>query len=123
MIMGRKTFESLPGLLPGRPHIVMSRDPDYEAKGASVVCSLQEAIELARDAGESEAFIIGGGGVYREAMPFVDRVYQTQVHADFEGDTFFPMLDDALWRVDSRRTFREDGKHAYSFTMSEYVRR
>jgi dihydrofolate reductase len=102
MIMGRKTFESLPGLLPSREHIVLTRDSRWTRKGAIVVHSREEA--LARAAGD-RASVIGGAEIYREFLPLADRIHLTEVHVSPEGDTVFPQLNQIEW--DARRGNRQ----------------
>ena len=101
MIMGRKTWESLPGLLPGRPHIVVTRNTDYRAEGAIVVNSLAEAAALHPD--EPELMVVGGAELYALALPIASRLYLTEVHLQPEGDAWFPAFDRTLWREVSRR--------------------
>jgi len=96
IIMGRRTWESLPGLLPGRLHVIVTRNPDYCAEGAEVVHSLEEAIE--RFAGVGELMLVGGANLYAQALPMVSRMYLTQVHTSPEGDAFFPDFDRTQWR-------------------------
>jgi len=93
LIMGRKTFESLPGMLPNRRHIVLTSDPDYACfnPGIEKADSLEDAIIKASS--DSGAFIIGGGSVYREALPLCERLYITEIYADFAADIFFPEVD------------------------------
>ena len=91
VIMGRKTWESLPDSfrpLPGRHNIVVSRNPAYQAPGATLAVSLEEAILKAEES--SEVFVIGGAELYRQAMPLADRLYLTEIADSFEGDAFFP---------------------------------
>lgn len=98
IIMGRRTFEALPkGALPGRRNIVVTRRTDWSAPGAERASSLEEAIALASDA--EETMIIGGGEIYRQAMPLATRLYLTEVDADVDGaDTHFPPVDSRLWK-------------------------
>jgi len=103
IIMGRKTWESLPRRpLPGRLNIVVTRDPTYEATEAVVAGSLEQGIRAAAaDAGTSpggEIFVIGGGEIYRQALPLADRLYVTHIPASVEGDTVFPAIDPREWR-------------------------
>ncbi len=91
VIMGRKTFESLPKALPGRRNIVITANRDYTAEGADVVHSLEEAVALA---GEGETFIIGGGSIYTVALPLCHKLYLTEIEAECpDADTFFPAFD------------------------------
>jgi dihydrofolate reductase len=99
MVMGRKTFESLPGLLPGRRHIVVTRDRGWKAKGAEVTHDADGAIALAGDV--PEIAVIGGAEIYRLFMPHAHRIELTEVHRSPEGDTKMPPLGDG-WRVISR---------------------
>lgn len=113
MIMGRKTWESLPGRLPGRPHIVVSRNPDYRAEGATVVASLPAALTAAGDT--DEVFVIGGAEFYAQALPLADRLQLTEIAADYEGDTRFPDWDRSQWRETAREHHRADAGFAYDF--------
>ena len=105
IVMGRKTWESIGRLLPGRKHIIISRKPGYDVPGAKAVPSLDAA--LAACAGDSEVFVIGGGEIYSLALPLADRIYATEIDGIFEGDTFFPPLDMAMWK-ETRREARRD---------------
>lgn len=90
VIMGRKTFESLPKALPGRKNIVISANPEYKADGAEVVTSVEEAIKLA-EAENTDAFVIGGGRIYTEFLPYADNMYLTEINAECpDADTYFP---------------------------------
>lgn len=90
VIMGRKTFESLPKALPGRKNIVISTNPEYKADGAEVVASVEEAIKLA-EAENTDAFVIGGGRIYTEFLPYADNLYLTEIDAECpDADTYFP---------------------------------
>ncbi|MDE6286189.1 MAG: dihydrofolate reductase [Muribaculaceae bacterium] len=98
IIMGRRTFESLPGVLPQRRHIVLSRNDAYRPDGAETAASLEEAIGMCR--GEEEVFIIGGAAVYADAMPLASRLEITRIDASNpQADTFFPPIDSAAWHV------------------------
>jgi dihydrofolate reductase len=114
MIMGRKTWESLPGRLPGRPHIVVTRNPDYRAEGATVVGSLVAALAAAGDT--DEVFIIGGAELYTQALAIADRLQLTEVDADFDGDTRFPDYDRGAWRESSREACRSATSLEYAVT-------
>lgn len=97
VIMGRKTFESIGQPLSNRRNIVISRSEGLKFEGCIVAKSLDSALELAGT--DDEVFIIGGGEVYRQALPFAERIYLTLVHASYEGDTFFPALNPNEWKV------------------------
>lgn len=116
MIMGRKTFESLPGLLPGRRHIVLTRDAGWAAAGAETAASLDDALTLAAQGNDSGTIaIIGGAAVFEVFLPLADRVELTQIHADYEGDTFMPPLGPE-WHETAREDHAADGDTpAFSF--------
>lgn len=115
IIMGRKTFESIGKPLPNRTSIIISRNNDYQVEGCIVVGSLEEAVEKAKEIETEEAFIIGGAQIYALALDIADTVYLTQVHHNFEGDAFFPVLDTNIWTETERKSFSPDEKHAYAF--------
>src|SRR6185437_1737731 len=94
LIMGRKTWESLPGALPGRRSIVVSRNPDLDADGADVVATLDEAFERA---GSGPVFVVGGGEIYAQTIDRADALGLTEVAADLDGDVYFPELDRTTW--------------------------
>ncbi len=121
IIMGRKTFESFPKPLPNRIHIIISRKRNYEPKGAIVVNSMEEALTLAKD--DSQPFIIGGGEIYELGMPFADKIELTRVHNEFEGDTFFPKINESDWDLVEQHFHPVDEKHAHAFTYLTYVRK
>lgn len=122
LIMGRKTWESLPGALPGRTSIVVTRSADYEAEGALVAASLEAALELATQQGDDEPFIAGGSALYEQALPTATRLWLTRVHADVDGDVHFPDWDPAQWKLTSSTEHATDDKHAHAFTVEEWVR-
>ena len=119
MIMGRKTFESLGGrILPGRPHIVVTRG-DLHVDGVQTAHSIEEALALV--SGDSEPFICGGAEIYRQSMHRATRMYITQIHADVEGDTYFPEFDDVNeWKLADREDFEADEKNDYPFSFLTY---
>jgi len=115
VIMGRKTWESLPPKfrpLPGRLNIVVTRDRGYVADGATVAHSLPAAVAAA---GEHKAFVIGGAEIYAQALPLATRLEITEVDADIPGDAFFPALDAAAWREAARETHRSSNGLGFSF--------
>lgn len=102
MIMGRKTFESLPGLLPGRPHWVISRNPEWQAAGARVFASLDAAIAEGEAQSHSQVFIIGGAEVYRQSLGLADSLYLTEVALSPDGDAYFPEFSKEEWKETNR---------------------
>lgn len=121
IIMGRKTFESFPQPLPNRTHVVITRQKDYERKGAVVVHSLKDALEIAQE--DPQPFIIGGGEIFDLGMEITEKIELTRVHAEFEADAFFPDLDLDQWELVSSEYHGKDPKHNYDFTFLTYVRR
>jgi dihydrofolate reductase len=120
VIMGRKTWESLPDSfrpLPGRLNIVVSRNRAYRAEGAELAASLDEAVTKAGAA--TEIFVIGGAELYRQAMPIAGKLYITEINADFTGDSVFPEIDVAKWQERSREPHR--GKSGLEFSFVEYI--
>ena len=123
VLMGRKNWESLPHKfqpLPDRPNVVITRQPDYEAMGATVVSSLPEALKLAEENGEEEAMIIGGGEIYKIGLELADRIYLTEINQDFEGQVIFPEFDPNQWKEVSRIHHSSDERHLYSFDFVLY---
>ena len=116
IVMGRLTWDSVGRRpLPKRRTIVMSRDPDFRAEGAEAVRDLDAALELAKDDGE--VFIVGGSAIYALALPYADRLYLTRIHAEIEGDVFFPTFDESAWPVVERERHLVDDRHAHAFTI------
>lgn len=113
MIMGRKTFDSLPGLLPGRRHIVLTRDTSWKADGAEVVHSVSDALEKANVA---QISVIGGAEIYNLFLDKADRIELTEVHINPDGDTEMPAFDHNIWQENARDKHEaKDGKPAFSF--------
>ena len=121
VIMGRKNCESIPHKyrpLPNRTNVIITRQSDYKAEGCVVVNSVEAALEVVKQNGDSEPFIIGGGQIYKIALEnnLVDRIYLTKIHHTFEGDTFFPELN-SDWKEIERIDCKEDEKHDYSYSF------
>jgi dihydrofolate reductase len=120
IIMGRKTHASIGRLLPGRRSIIVTRQPGYVVDGAVIVHSLEEG--LAACAGEDEAFVIGGGELYVQALRDADRIHLTEVDASTAGDTWFPALPADQWREVSRERGQADARPACDFVVLERTR-
>ena len=120
VITGRKNFESMGRPLPSRRNIVITRQPNYTAEGCDVVSSLEEALELAKENEDEEIFIIGGGQIYNISMEVANRIYLTRIHAEIEGDVFFPEIDEDVWGVTDQVEHPKDEKHEHSFTILTY---
>jgi dihydrofolate reductase len=117
MVMGRRTYDSLPGILPGRRHIVLSRDPEWRADGADIARSAEEALALA---GGEPVSVIGGAGVIALFLPRAHAIELTEVHGEPEADTYMPDFDRTEWREASREDHPEEGdRPAYSFVRLE----
>ncbi|SFC49369.1 dihydrofolate reductase [Parapedobacter composti] len=121
VIMGRKTYESMGRPLPNRRNIIITRQPDYHVEGGEVVHSLDAAFELC--AGEDEAFVIGGGEIYRQALPLVNRIYLTRVHTRVDGDSYFPEFSGNGWTLVGAAYHVADARHAYGYTFEVYERK
>ncbi len=121
IVMGRKTYESIGRPLPGRRMIVITRQTNYVAAGAEVVGSLEDALNIAPQQGDDEAFIIGGAEIFARAMPLAQRLYLTRVHANVDGDVHFPPFDPGGWRQLAAQRHDADAKneHPYSFEVYE----
>ena len=120
IIMGRKTWESIGRLLPGRTTVIVTRQRGYTVPGAVVVNSLTAA--MAQCAGDDEVFVVGGGELYREALPLSNRLYLTVVDAAPAGDTLMPEINYAQWREISSEQHAVDEKHAHSYRFCVYER-
>jgi dihydrofolate reductase len=118
IVMGRKTFESLPRMLPGRTSVVITRQPDYQPQGALVAHSLDQALQLA--AGDDEVFVIGGAEIYRLALPHANRIYMTRVHAKVDGDTQFPDFDEDQWTLARNERHARNEKNQYDYSFQVY---
>jgi dihydrofolate reductase len=122
VIMGRKTYESIGKALPGRNNIVITKDTTYTTGDTDVVHSIDEAIELAKKISvHDDIYIIGGAQIYTQAIPYVERLYITQVDATFPmADTFFPAIDPHLFAEVSREKHTKDDQHAYDYDFVVY---
>lgn len=123
LVMGRKTYESIGRALPGRTNIVITHKQDFQAPGCLIASSLEAAIGLADRHAETEVFIIGGGQIFKQALPLANRLDLTRVHARLDCDVFFPPLDEHEWIEVYRMAFPADDKNDYPTTYYVYERR
>lgn len=121
IIMGRKTYESLPGQLPNRPHVIITRQQGYTADNCIVVNSYEEALKVCPQ--NEEVFVIGGGEIYKQAIDTADKIELTQIYGIApEADTFFPEVNPDVWHMESEILHTKDARHAYDFVYRTYVR-
>lgn len=117
VIMGRKSFESIGRPLPNRTNIVITRDPFFVATGCIIAHSVEEALQIAEANGEEEVFIIGGGEIYRQSWPYLDRIYLTKVETEVDGDVFFPLIDENDWEEIASESHQADEKNPFDYTF------
>ena len=131
VIMGRKTFESMGKPLKGRTNIILTRSTDPSAQTAAegeqndvvLVQSIDEAIKASEETDARECYVIGGGEIFRLTMPLAQRIYMTRVHAQIDGDAFFPPIDDKKWTMMTSTSFESDAKHAFSYSFQIWQRK
>jgi dihydrofolate reductase len=122
IIMGRKTFESIGKPLPGRTNIVVTRNPQYQPHGCRVAHSFKEALTISQDIEDEEVFIIGGAGLFRQALDIADRIYLTQIHAQVQADVFFPQYDQSNWQEITSSFRPADDANQFGSTFQQLVR-
>lgn len=122
ILMGRKTYESIGKPLPGRTSVIVTSQEDYAADGCLVAHSLQEAIEQAKALDEN-IYIIGGAEIYKKALPLTDTIYLTRLHHVFDGDVYFPELDEKEWETVEQEHHEPDEKNKYSYSFLTLKRR
>jgi dihydrofolate reductase len=122
ILMGRKTYESIGKPLAGRVMVVISRQQDFHPEGCQVARSLEEGLDIARRQAETEAFIIGGGEIFSQAMAIVERIYLTRVHTVVGCDVFFPKIADEFWRLIDPSFHEADGKNDYPCTFKTLIK-
>lgn len=125
VIMGRKNYDSIPlkyRPLEGRSNIIVTRQKDFKAEGCIVVNSLKDALSECKKRNETEVFIIGGGDIFRQSMDIADKIHYTKIHHTFEGDAFFPKLDESKWKLVSKKDLQPDAKNRFPFSFCIYER-
>ena len=123
VVMGRKTYESVDKPLPGRVNIVITNQANWSAEHVVVAKDLPDALEKAKATNCKEIFIIGGGEIYKQSMDIADRIYMTRVHAELEGDTFFPVIDGSKWELKQNLDFAVDTKHQYAYSFQVWEKK
>lgn len=126
VVMGRKTFESIGKALPGRSNIVVTRNRDFSAPDVQTAASLDQALRIADDIavrdGAQEIMVIGGADIYRQVLPLARTLYLTRVHADIDGDAWFPEFDETQWRVETRGEKAAAGPESPAYSLLVYRR-
>lgn len=122
VIMGRKTFESIGKVLPGRKNIIITRQAGWEAEGVVVVKKLEDAFFVAAETDAKEAMVVGGGEIYKQLFDKARRIYLTRVDAEPEGDTFFPVIRAEEWHLVSQQKHEADEKNAYNYSFQFWER-
>ena len=124
ILMGRKTFQSLPGVLPNRHHVVLTRDKSFtvDSDSVSVIYNLEDLLKQYENSSE-EVFVIGGGEIYKLLLPYAKKLYLTKVHKDFVGDTFFPQIDMNEWEVIHKSNTKTDEKSGLNFEFIDLLRK
>ena len=120
ILMGRKTWESIGRPLPGRQNIVISRDSAYTADGCDTASGIEGALHLVKN--HDEAMLIGGANLYSQVLDIADILYITEIHHQFEGDTWFPEIDFQIWKEDWRENHKRDEKNLHDYSFVKYVR-
>lgn len=121
VVMGRKTYESIGKPLPGRTNIVITRNRDYSAAGINVVHAIADALRVAQQKGAKEIFVIGGAEIFHSVFENADRIYLTRIHHRFEGDVFFPELNED-WQLVKAQPYKADEKNKYDHTFQVWER-
>ncbi len=123
VIMGRKTFESVNKPLPGRFNIVITRQAGWKAEGVMVAADLTDALKKVEETNCKEAFIIGGGEIYKQGIEIAGKIYLTRVHAVLDGDTFFPVVDESKWQLNANQDFAADDKHKFAYSFQTWLKK
>lgn len=122
IIMGRKTFESIGRILPDRKHIILSQNPDFKVNEPNVEIAHSPSDLKTYMEGEEESFVIGGAMIYNLLMPYVSKMYVTEIDKDFEGDAFFPKINSEIWKEVEREKGPEDDENQFSYEYVTYER-
>jgi dihydrofolate reductase len=120
IIMGRKTYESIGRLLPGRKNIIITRNANYKLEGASIYHSVEDCF---KDLKEEKVFVIGGAEIYKQTHAFTHEIYRTLIHHKFEADTFYPKIDLNEFKLEWEEAHQKDEKNPYAYTFQKFVRK
>ncbi len=120
VIMGRKTFESIGKLLPNRISIIISRNKNFFVNGAIIVDSVEKSLSEALNFQGREIFIIGGAEIYSQTLHLANKIYLTKVNANFDGDSFFPKIENSEWKIIERVDYQADEKNIFSYSFIIY---
>ncbi|HQQ93940.1 MAG TPA: dihydrofolate reductase [Bacteroidia bacterium] len=120
IVMGRKTYESIGRLLPGRRNLIISRHSDYRVLGAEIFHSLEHAIQSCQ---EEQVFVIGGAEIYKLSFPLVQVIYRTLINSRFKADAYFPEIDPKLWELSWEECHEKDEKNAYPYCFQKWLRK
>ncbi len=120
ILMGRKTYESIGRVLPGRKNIIISRRTDYRVEGAEIYHSIESAIASCK---EEKVFVIGGAEIYNQSFPFLKEIYRTLIQSRFEADTYFPEISNSEWKLDWEECHEADEKNKFGFCFQRWVKK
>lgn len=123
IVMGRKTFASIGRPLPGRENIVITRNKDFHHDGCSIFYGLDQFLVYCQQKPEEEFFVIGGAEIFKQMLQKADRLYITEIHSSFEGDTFFPAIEMNEWKLSSKEQGLKDEKNPYEYEFVIYDRK
>lgn len=123
VIMGRKTYDSMNGPLKNRENIIVTRDKNYEVAGCKIIHSIDDILSINEKEPTKEWFVIGGEEIFKQILPYADKIYMTYIDHSFEGDTYFPEWDESEWEEISKTKGKKDDKNPYDYYFIEYERK
>ena|SRR5690625_4875631 len=123
VIMGRKTYDSMNGPLKNRENIIVTRDKNYEVAGCKIIHSIDDILSINEKEPTKEWFVIGGEEIFKQILPYADKIYMTYIDHSFEGDTYFPEWNESEWEEISKTKGKKDDKNPYDYYFIEYERK
>ncbi|KGX87905.1 dihydrofolate reductase [Pontibacillus litoralis] len=120
IIMGRKTFESMNGALPNRHNVIVTTNPDYEAEGCTVIHDVEQIHKWNKEEPHIEWFVIGGSHLFKQMLPYADRMYITLIDESFTGDTYFPSFNEKEWTLTKKEQGLKNDKNPYDYYFCQY---